>query len=249
MPDYLQEDRPLILTTPLGADVLIVTNFSGHESISELFDFEIEMLADRRTKIPFDQILGQTVTLEMRLLNNEKRYFNALVKQFSQRGRDEFFVRYRASLTPMLWLLTKKVRSRIFQHVTVPDILHTVLTGLDVSYELSATYYPRDYCVQYGESDFHFASRLMEEEGIYYFFKHSNGSHQMVVTDSPSKHPMIPGQSQVIYEEVIGENRTDMRITSWEKTQTFAPGSVQRGTIALSSRTSIWRPPRRPCPV
>jgi type VI secretion system secreted protein VgrG len=123
-----------------------------------------------------------------------------------------------------LWLLTKKVRSRIFQHLTIPDILSAVLTGLDVAYELTATYFPRDYCVQYGESDFDFVSRLMEEEGIYYFFKHSNGNHQMVVTDSPTKHPMVPGQSRVIYEETVGENRTDMRVTGWEKTQTIRAG-------------------------
>jgi type VI secretion system VgrG family protein len=133
-------------------------------------------------------------------------------------------VSYRASLTPKLWLLTKKVRSRIFQHVTVPDILNAVLTGMDVTYELSATYFPRDYCVQYGESDFNFVSRLMEEEGIYYFFKHSDGSHQMVVTDLPGKHPTVPGQTHVIYEEVIGEDRTDMRVTGWEKTQTIRSG-------------------------
>lgn len=224
MPGYSQDDRPLILTTPLGKDVLLVTSFRGHESISQLFDFEIEMLAERGTKIPFDQILGQTVTLEMRLLNGDKRYFNALVKQFSQGRRDEDFVFYRASLTPKLWLLTKKVRSRIFQHVTVSDILHAVITGMDVIYELTATYFPRDYCVQYGESDFDFVSRLMEEEGIYYFFKHSDGNHQMVVTDSPSKHPTVPGQSRVIYEEDSGEYRTDMRVTGWEKTQTIRSG-------------------------
>jgi len=224
MPEYSQEDRPLILTTPLGKDVLLVTSFRGHESISQLFDFEIEMLAERETKIPFDQILGQTVTLEMRLLNGDKRYFDALVKRFAQGGRDEHFVSYRASLTPRLWLLTKIVRSRTFQHVTVPDILKAVLTGMDVAYELTATYFPRDYCVQYGESDFDFVSRLMEEEGIYYFFKHSDGSHQMVVTDLPGKHPTIPGKSHVIYEEVIGENRTDMRVTGWEKTQTIRAG-------------------------
>jgi type VI secretion system secreted protein VgrG len=224
MPGYSQEDRPLILTTPLGKDVLLVISFRGHESISQLFDFEIDMHAERGTKIPFDQILGQTVTLEMRLMNGDKRYFNALVKEFTQGRRDERFVSYRASLTPKLWLLTKKVRSRIFQHVTVPDILNAVLTGMDVTYALSATYFPRDYCVQYGESDFHFVSRLMEEEGIYYFFKHSDGSHQMVVTDLPSKHPTVPGQSRVIYEEVIGEDRTDMRVTGWEKTQTIRAG-------------------------
>ena len=224
MPGYSQEDRPLILTTPLGKDVLLVTSFQGHESISQLFDFEMEMLAERGTKIPFDQILGHTVTLEMRLLNGDKRYFNALVKQFTQSRRDEIFVSYRASLTPTLWLLTKKVRSRIFQHVTVPDILNAVLAGMDVIYEFSATYFPRDYCVQYGESDFDFVSRLMEEEGIYYFFKHSDGSHQMVVTDLPSKHPTVPGESRVIYEEIFGEDRTDMRVTGWEKTQTIQAG-------------------------
>ena len=82
---------------------------------------------------------------------------------------------FRAELVPKLWLLTKKVQSRIFQHLSVPDILHQVLAGLDVTYEILATYYQRDYCVQYRESDFDFASRLMEEEGIYYFFKHSDG--------------------------------------------------------------------------
>jgi type VI secretion system secreted protein VgrG len=224
MPGYSQEDRPLVLTTPLGKDVLLVTAFRGHESISQLFDFEIEMIAEKETKIPFDQILGQTVTLEMRLLNGDKRYFDALVKQFAQGSRDEVFVSYRASLTPKLWLLTKMVRSRIFQHLTIPDILKAVLTGLDVIYELSATYFPRDYCVQYGESDFDFVSRLMEEEGIYYFFKHSDGNHQMVVTDSPSKHPTVPGQSSVIYEEVVGEKRADMRVTGWEKIQTIRSG-------------------------
>ena len=59
MPGYSQDDRPLILTTPLGKDVLLVTSFRGHESISQLFDFEIEMLAERGTKIPFDQILDK----------------------------------------------------------------------------------------------------------------------------------------------------------------------------------------------
>ena len=83
MPEYSQEDRPLVLTTPLGKDVLLVTSFRGHETISQLFDFDIEMLAERGTRIPFEQILGQTVTLEMRLLNGDKRYFDALVKQFS----------------------------------------------------------------------------------------------------------------------------------------------------------------------
>ena len=86
----------------------------------------------------------------------------------------------------------EKSACRIFQHLSVPDILRQVFTGLDVSYQIAGKYYPGDYCVQYRESDYKFASRLMEEEGIYYFFKHADGSHQLLVTDI--KNPTIEGQ-------------------------------------------------------
>jgi type VI secretion system secreted protein VgrG len=164
------------------------------------------------------------VTVEMRLANDDKRHFNGLVKRFSQGGRDETFVHFRAEFVPKLWLLTKKIRSRIFQHLSVPDILRQVLSGLDVTYEISGTYYQRDYCVQYRESDFDFASRLMEEEGIYYFFKHSDASHQMVVTDVSTQHPSVPGQSNVVYDEVSGGAWSDLRITVWEKSQELRSG-------------------------
>ncbi len=221
---YAQADRPLKITTPLGQDVLLITGWKGHEEISQPFRFEAEMLAERKQKIQFDQIIGQSVTLEMLLRDGSKRYFNGIVKRFSQGVRDEEFVHYRAEVVPKLWLLSKTVRSRVFQHLSAPDILKQVLTGMSVSYEISGTYYQRDYCVQYRESDFAFASRLMEEEGIYYFFKHSDGDHQMVVSDIVSTHPDVPGTSSAIYEEVIGEVREDMRVIGWEKIQELRSG-------------------------
>jgi len=225
MPTYTQADRPLAITTPLGKDVLFLTGFRGHEAISQMFNFQVDLLAEAQSDIRFDRIIGQKVTVELRLVNQEKRYFNGLVKRFSQGARnDAHFVHFRAEVVPKLWLLTKKVRCRIFQHLSVPDILRQVLSGLDVTYELSATYYARDYCVQYRESDFDFASRLMEEEGIYYFFEHTETKHQMVVTDTPKQHPSVPGQSHVIYEEVLGGVREDLRITVWEKTQELRSG-------------------------
>jgi len=187
-----------------------------------MFNFELDLLAERATEIHFDKILGENVTVEMRLFNGEKRYFNGIVKRFSQGARDEFFVGFRAEVVPSLWLLTKKMNARVFQHLSVPDILRQVFTGLDVNYQISGTYHPRDYCVQYRESDFDFASRLMEEEGIYYFFKHSDGNHQMIVTDF--MHPTIEGQSSVIYDELSGGSREDMRITNWEKIQELRAG-------------------------
>ena len=134
---YTQTDRPLRVTTPLGQDTFLLTDFRGHEGISQLFEFHLDLLAERGTEIHFDKILGQSVTVEMRLLNGDKRYFNGLVKRFSQGGRDETFVKFRAEVVPKLWLLTKKIQSRIFQHLTVPDILRQVFTGLDVSYRIS----------------------------------------------------------------------------------------------------------------
>lgn len=227
MPTYTQADRALSIKTPLGKDVLLLTGFRGHETISQLFRFHLDLLAEADSDVRFDRIVGQNVTIEMPLASEEKRYFSGLVKTFSQGARDRLtqdgfdgtFVHFRAELVPKLWLLTKKIRSRIFQHVTVPDILRQVFSGFDVAFEISGAYFPRDYCVQYRESDFDFASRLMEEEGIYYFFRHADSSHQMVVVDAPNQHPFLPDPSSVLYGEVSAGVREDMRVTSWEKTQ------------------------------
>jgi len=224
MPTYTQAEGPLAITTPLGKDVLLLTGFRGSEAISQLFSFQLDLLAEVHSAVKFDGILGQDVTVTLRLPNGEERYLNGIIKRFSQGSRDDTFVQFRAELVPKLWLLTKNVQSRIFQHLSVPDILHEVLAGVDVTYEILATYYQRDFCVQYRESDFDFISRLMEEEGIYYFFKHSNGAHQMVVTDVPTQHPEVSIQPNVIYEPASGAVREDMHITTWEKTQELRSG-------------------------
>jgi type VI secretion system secreted protein VgrG len=221
---YTQTDRPLKITTPLGPDILLLRAVQGHEEISRLFSFRVDMVADQKDEVRFDQIIGQSVTVEMRLMDDSKRYFNGIVNRFSQGPRDENFVHFRADIVPKFWLLSKKVRSRVFQHLTVPDILKQVLVGFDISYDITGTYYQRDYCVQYRESDFAFASRLMEEEGIYYFFNHTDGNHQMMVSDNTSKHPTVPGQSTVIYEELSADVRTDMRVIAWEKIQELRSG-------------------------
>lgn len=219
MPVYTQANRPLAIRTPLGEDVLLLTGLRGYEAVSQPFCFQLDLLAENESDVPFHRILGQEVTVEMQLADDETRYFSGLVKRFSQGDRDETFVHFRAELVPKLWLLTKRVRSRIFQHLSVPDILRQVFAGLEVVYKISGSYHPRDYCVQYRESDFDFASRLMEEEGIYYFFTHAKDRHQMVVTDASTQHPYVPGERKIVYQEESGGVRRDVRITSWQKTQ------------------------------
>jgi type VI secretion system secreted protein VgrG len=221
---YTQTNRLLEVKTPLGPDVLLLTGFTGREGISRLFELDLELRAERGTKIPFEKLMGQSVSIRVRYAEDRDRWFNGIVSRFTQAGRDEAFTHYRAEVVPQFWLWTRTQQSRIFQHITVPDILKHVLTGLKVVWEIHDTYEPRDYCVQYRESDFAFASRLMEEEGIHYYFKHAEAGHEMVITDTAAEHPDMPVQSSVEYDETTGGLRSRLRVTSWEKTQELRSG-------------------------
>jgi type VI secretion system secreted protein VgrG len=147
------------------------------------------------------------------------------VSRVAQGSRDETFTTYRLEVVPQFWFLTRKKQSRIFQSLSVPEILKKVLAGLDVAYEIQGTFHPREYCAQYRESDFDFACRLMEDEGIYYFFKHAASGSTMVLANTPQSHPDAnPGRA--IYEEITGGNRPEERIYSWEKSQELRSGKV-----------------------
>ncbi|HEX8202040.1 MAG TPA: contractile injection system protein, VgrG/Pvc8 family [Isosphaeraceae bacterium] len=142
-----------------------------------------------------------------------------------QAGRDPTFKSYHLEIVPELWFLTRIAQSRIFQQLAVPEILRQVLKGLNVQFQLTGQYEPRDYCVQYRETDFNFASRLMEEEGIFYFFRHSARGHTRFVADSPQSFPELP--EPLIFDEAFtGGNRDEERFGSWEKTQEPRSGKV-----------------------
>src|ERR1041384_2062214 len=232
MSPYVQADRPLRVETPLGPDVLLLTGLTGREAISELFRFQLDLMAENSTEVNFEDLLGEQVTATMEMHTNDKRYVSGIVSRVAQRGRDQTFTWYRLVAVPKFWLLTRRKQSRIFQYQTVPDILKTVFSELaadgrkfSLNWELKGTYHPREYCVQYRESDFAFASRLMEEEGIYYFFKHTESGHAMVIADMPGSMPDCE-PSDVIYEEIEGGNRPEDRIYQWEKMQELRSGKV-----------------------
>jgi len=221
---FEQIDRPMKLTTPLGPDALILGGFSGREAISQMFHFELKTVWEDKTKLlPFDQLLGKKVTVEISSLH-DKRYFNGIVCKVTQYGRDEHFTYYSLEVVPELWLLDRKLRSRTFQHINVPDILKKLLTGLDVAYQIDGAFEPREYCVQYRETDLAFASRLMEEEGIYYFFKHSSSSHQLVLANTPQSHPAVPFLPTVIWEESAHASMEEDRVFDWSKGQEIRSG-------------------------
>jgi type VI secretion system secreted protein VgrG len=226
MATYTQANRPLRLTTPLGADALLLAKCTGTEAMSELFEFRLELLAEQ--PVSFDDLLGQAVTVTLEAAGSPRRYINGIVSELSQgpkvtaaNGRTTFF-RYQAVVVPQLWLLTRRFQSRIFQHQSVPDILKQVLKGewqLDVTFAWVGGFHKRDRCVQYRETDFAFVSRLMEDEGIYYSFEHREDGHTLVVTNRRPRAPDLPEAGTLIYEAVQGGVRNEARVTAWEKTQ------------------------------
>ncbi len=189
-----QDKRQLIFNSPLGKDYLLIQDFQANEAISSLFSLELHLLHEENesgfnaTVVSPERLIGQSVTLKMKQLDGTERQWNGMVVRFSQGQRDVRWSHYHALVVPRVWLLTQVSQSRIFQQKSVPDILKEVFKGFEVTWEIQGTFEPRNYCVQYGETDFNFASRLMEEEGIYYYFEHSDGSHKMIVANTPQSH-------------------------------------------------------------
>lgn len=236
MAAHTQTDRPMSVKTPLGDDVMLLGGFTGQEAISQLFHYHLDLFVEHTKKgdkpvpkqIAIEELLGKSITIEMALPDDKKRYFNGICNRISQGGMDETFMSYRVELVPKFWLLTRTQRCRIFQppESTVPQILKKVLQGIDIEDKIQGTFHPRDYCVQYRETDFAFASRIMEEEGIFYYFKHEDGKHVMVLANTPAGHADILGKPEVIFDAVGGGNRQDDRVYEWSKVQELRSGKV-----------------------
>ncbi|MBI2807782.1 MAG: type VI secretion system tip protein VgrG [Planctomycetes bacterium] len=224
MPTYTQANQPIEVITPLGKDVLLITSFRGEEAISRLFLFHIDMIADAKKEIAFDKLLGQKITVRLNLPGGKQRFFNGICNRIRQGEGDAEFISYHMEVVPQAWLLTKNAQSRIFQQLSVPDILKKVMTGVDVVWQIQGTFHPRNYCVQYRETDFNFASRLMEDEGIYYFFTHAADGHKMVVANTPSSHPAMPIASALTFEKMSAGKLHNDRVMSWQKQQELITG-------------------------
>ncbi len=224
---YVQTDRPISITTPLGADTLLLRSFTGHEAISQLFRFDLDLISEKDS-VSFDSIVGKDVTLKVILADGSERYWHGFISRFSQGAQDRRFTTYHAEMVPWLWFLTRTADCRIFQNKTAPDIIKTIFSDLgfnDFSMKLQGSFVQRDYCVQYRETDFNFVSRLMEEEGIFYFFEHAQGKHKMILANDPSAHAAVPKQATARYELSSGGWRDEDVITQWTAEQEFRPGA------------------------
>ncbi|MBM3786571.1 MAG: type VI secretion system tip protein VgrG [Acidobacteria bacterium] len=223
-----QETRLLKLYTPLGEDILLVRSIKGTEGISQLYSYEVECFAENSQTIDWSQLIGKAVCVRASLdtAPGDYRYFSGVVQSVTRANRSFSHTSYRLVFGPSLWFLTKRSQSRIFQQKSVSDILRTVVQGVDVAWEQTGATTLRDYCVQYRETDFQFASRLMEEEGLFYYFVHSAGGAQMIVGDSQQSNRELPSAATLHFDELEGERETKESIYVWEKSQSLRSGKV-----------------------
>jgi len=221
-----QENRQLILETTLGKDVLLLTSFSGREEISRLFSYHLEAFSEKDS-IPAKDIVGKNVTFKVRLPDDSFRFFNGFVNRFSAGARETGYRRYELEVVPWLWFLTRTADCRIFQNKTIPEIIEQIFKDLGFSdYDISEIKGQHEkwvYCVQYRETDFNFVSRLMEEEGIFYYFKHEDGKHTMVLADQKGAYKACP-EREVEYEYSYSTRAMEDRLTAWEHEYQYTPG-------------------------
>ncbi|HOB61419.1 MAG TPA: type VI secretion system tip protein TssI/VgrG [Candidatus Competibacteraceae bacterium] len=197
-----QKHRKIAVASPLGGDVLVFGRMTATERLGRLFEFQLELLSEK-TDIKLTEVLGKNMTVRLELPVGGTRYFNGFVTRFGYKGmRGDRYGVYHATLSPWLWFMTRTADCRIFQNQKAPDIIKSIFTEsgfTDFKDQLSGSYREWEYCVQYRETDFDFVSRLMEQEGIYYYFTHDNGKHTLVLADGYGSHGKFAKYEEIPY--------------------------------------------------
>ncbi len=192
---FSQEGRAIRVDTPLDTDVLLLQGMGGEEGMSIPFAFTLDLLSEDDSIDPAS-LLREPVVVTITHLDQERK-IHGLVRRFVQRGQREDLTVYQAEVVPWLWFLKLSQDCKIFQQKTVLEIAQEVFDGLgytDYEVRCSGSYAPREYCVQYRESHFNFVTRLFEEEGIFFYFEHSDDKHLLVIADANSTCQPCPGQ-------------------------------------------------------
>ena len=249
---FTQDNRFISIETSLGKDVLLLLRFQGQEHVSRPFHFVMSLLSEN-PNLAFEKLVGQRISFSLGLSDSSKRYWNGFVSRFLQTGRDDRFTFYEMEVVPWLWILTRHADCRIFQNMTIPDIVTKVFQDRgfnDFKNALQGDFEQREYCVQYRETDFNFVSRLMEQYGIFYFFEHEKDKHTLVMGNVPSVHKPCPVQSTIIMDLTAGgQVKGEDVLSTWHIGQEFRPGKYALtdynfetpNTSLLSSEETVFK--------
>ena len=209
------------------APALAFRAMRGVERFGRTFEYHVEALADDGTIAPAT-VLGKPAGVTVELMGGQQRHFHGLVTAFSQGGPVGRLHSYRLVLRPWLWLLTRRADTRIFQNLSVPDIVKQVLSAFsaDFDLQLEGSFPAHEYRVQYRETDHDFVHRLLEEEGIYYYFTHAAAKHTMVLVNAPGRHVASPLQSTFVYRDTADAHLEFEPITAWHTDYEVQSGKV-----------------------
>jgi type VI secretion system secreted protein VgrG len=220
------------LTSPLPAADLLFESMAVSAGLSMLGEMQLNLLS-RRSDIQPEDLLGKPVTVKLQPREGGTRYFNGYVTRFGTGADRGSHFAYQATVHCWAWFLTRTSDCRIFQELTVPDIVKKVFQDHGVAnfeFKLFRSYRTWTYCVQYRESDFNFVARLLEHEGIYWYFEHGDREHKLVLVDSQSAHDAAPGCESLPYVE----NRTNATCTEYVSSWNFSR-EVKTGKFMLRS--------------
>lgn len=241
---FTQENRHLRIQTGLGNDVLLLRRLSGVEGVSRLFLFELDLLS-HNGNINALNIVGDNVSISIQPGEGAARYINGFVKSFQYSGLEKRgLYAYRAEVVPWFWFLSKRTDCRVFQNKNVKDIVEFIFKELgffDYVFALMEVHKPLEYCVQYNESDLDFISRLLEQEGIYYFIEHQPDKNILHLSDSPHHYAdLSPGSAQ--HSSGI---RRDEYIRLWQHKYEYCSGAFaqtdfdyEKSTQSLLTQTT-----------
>ncbi len=226
----------------LGADQLLVRDATIREELGRLGSFELDLLSPSES-LSLDDLLGRGIAVELTVAGDQPRFFHGLVAECAQTGRLGRYASYTARVVPWLWLLTRTSDCRIFQQKSIPDIVKSVFREhgtADFEDALSGSYAPREYCVQYMETDFDFVSRLMEDEGIYYYFRHDKDKDTLVLCDSASAHSTVSGYETINYYPPSDNVVRDDHLNSWHLSHSMQSGKLTHTDFDfVKPRTSL----------
>jgi type VI secretion system secreted protein VgrG len=221
--------NPCQIKTPLPEDTLRLSSCVARESFSVLGDMDVTVLG-KDPNISADKLLGKTVTVSVLMRDQTSRELSGYVTRFTQNGTDGAFFVYQMTVRPWLWMLTRTADCRIFQDMSVPDIVKSVFADhpvADFELKLFRSYRKWAYCVQYRETDFNFVARLLEHEGIYWYFEHAKGKHKLVLVDSSSAHDTTAGHGTLPYYGTAGQAPPDIDcVNHWAVSREVEPGKV-----------------------
>ncbi len=224
---YTQGDAFLGVTTSLGPEKLLLNSFWGTEALSELFHFTLTMRSEDGS-IQGSAVVGTSATVKLQQVAGPSRFFNGIISRFTYLGSAVDFALYSAELVPRMWLLTLGRDRVIYQNQTVPDIIKAVLGEFGVAFQaadITGSYTAREYCVRYDETAFDFISRLMEDEGIFYWFTFSDGAHTLVLADSKAAYTTCPNMASLVVRSEGDNFRRVDSVTQFE---------LERRLVALS---------------